>query len=70
MSKLLAGYFWLSGTALSALVTHDLFRRHDLAIRRRTVLSVVAWIIPCASWLLFIMHRNMPRPILSAAETK
>ncbi len=48
MSKLLAGYFWLSGTALSALVTHDLFHRHDLAIRRRTVLSVVAWIVPCA----------------------
>ena len=48
MFKLLAGYFWLSGTALSALVANDLFHRDDVAIRRRTLLSVVAWIVPCA----------------------
>ena len=67
ISKLVIGYFWLSSTALNSLVICDLFHRHDLTIRRGTILSVIAWIVPCASWVLFIMHRNLPRPISSAA---
>lgn len=62
ISQLTAGYFGIANVALSSLVMYDLFHRHDLSALRRTVYSVASWLIPCASWIVFIMHRNRPRP--------
>ena len=60
-SEIIAAYFGLTALALSALLTHDLFYRHDLAITRKTILAVVIWIIPFANWVVFLRHRNLPR---------
>jgi hypothetical protein len=60
-SEMLAAYFGLSSLALSAVLTYDLFRRHDLTISHKTVLAVVIWIIPFANWAVFFRHRNIRR---------
>jgi hypothetical protein len=63
-SQILVAIFAVSGYALSALLTYDLFHRVDLPIRRKTLLTVIMWIIPCANWFVFIKYRNLPCPVL------
>jgi hypothetical protein len=63
-SEILIAIFAVSGYALSALLTYDLFHRIDLSIRRRTFLTVGMWIIPLMNWFVFIKYRNLPRPVL------
>jgi hypothetical protein len=63
VSQILIAIFGVSGYALSALLTYDLFHRVDLSIRRRTFLAVSMWIIPVVNWFVFIRYRNLPRPV-------
>jgi len=41
---MLVAYSGLSWLALNAVLTYDLFARHDLTIPHKTVLAVVIWI--------------------------
>jgi hypothetical protein len=63
-SEILIAIFAVSGYALSALLTYDLFHRVDLSIRCRTFLTVSMWIIPLVNWFVFFKYRNLPRPVL------
>jgi hypothetical protein len=69
LSKVFAALFWLGGAGLSSLVTYDLLHRHDLAIRRRTMLLVAVWIVPCVSWVVFVIYRDFSRPVLPELKT-
>jgi hypothetical protein len=60
-SEMLVAYSGLSWLALNAVLTYDLFARHDLTIPHKTVLAVVIWIIPFANWVVFVRHHNLPR---------
>ena len=63
-SQISAWIFGITFYALSALLTYDLFHRNDLLIRRRTLLTVLMWMIPCVNWLVFLRFRNQPRAVL------
>jgi hypothetical protein len=63
-SEILIAISAVSGYALSALLTYDLFHRVDLSIRCRTFLTVSMWIIPLVNWFVFFKYRNLPRPVL------
>src|SRR5262245_26765793 len=54
--------FWVANNALNTLLTYDLFHRHDLSTRSRTIVAVLIWIIPLVNWLIFFKNRNLARP--------